>query len=101
MDKEKIIKLLDQVYERLANKITDRDYKLTHEIQGVLDKIDELQNQILDLNTQTMYEYKKKMKAINLIAQTLNKETLKRVVKKLQKIINEEQKFFSSFVENL
>ena len=32
-----------------------------------------------------MYEYKKKMKAINLIAQTLNKETLKRVVKKLQK----------------
>ncbi len=51
MDKEKIIKLLDQVYETLANKITDRDYKLTHEIQGVLDKIDELQNQILDLNT--------------------------------------------------
>ena len=51
MDKEKIIKLLDQVYETLANKITDRDYKLTNEIQGVLDKIDELQNQILDLNT--------------------------------------------------
>lgn len=36
-----------------------------------------------------MYEYEKKMKAINLIAQTLNKETLKRVVKKIQKIINE------------
>lgn len=101
MDKEEIIKLLDQVYETLANKITDRDYKLTHEIQGVLDKIDELQNQILDLNTQTMYEYEKKMKAINLIAQTLNKETLKRVVKKLQKIINEKQKFFISFVETL
>jgi len=50
MEVKKLINLLDQVYEALANKITDRDYKLTHEIQGVLDKIDEIQNDIENLN---------------------------------------------------
>ena len=50
MEVKKLINLLDQVYETLANKITDRDYKLTHEIQPILDKIDQIQNDIENLN---------------------------------------------------
>jgi len=34
-----------------------------------------------------MYEYQKKMKAILLIAETLNEDSIKRVIKKLTKII--------------
>jgi hypothetical protein len=35
-----------------------------------------------------MYEYQKKMKAIYLIAETLNEESIKKVIRKLTKIQN-------------
>jgi len=35
-----------------------------------------------------MYEYQKKMKAIYLVAETLNEESIKKVIRKLTKIQN-------------
>ena len=35
-----------------------------------------------------MYEYQKKVKAIILIAQTLNQEEIKRVIKKLSRLVD-------------
>ena len=36
-----------------------------------------------------MYEYQKKVKAIILIAQTLNQEEIKRVIKKLSRLVDQ------------
>ncbi len=35
-----------------------------------------------------MYEYQKKVKAIILIAQTLNEEEIKKVIKKLSRLVD-------------
>ncbi len=36
-----------------------------------------------------MYEYQKKVKAIILIAQTLNQKEIKRVIKKLSRLVDQ------------
>ena len=41
--------LLDEIYEECYNARTDKDPKLTRDIDGILNKVDDMQNDIEDL----------------------------------------------------
>ena len=49
MNVKHIMTLLDEVYEECYNARTDKDPKLNWDLDGIQDKIEELQNTIEDL----------------------------------------------------
>jgi len=48
-----------------------------------------------------MYEYEKKMKAIYLIAETLNEESVKEIIKTLTQKLNDEKSIQSTLTQKL